>query len=98
MRRSIPVLPWDASSRHSKDTPGAAHLACNRIVTGNHPVHGLLTDPEVLAQTLSEHGVGNRSHVVQIHYLYPPRAGIEKQAISFASITDNFQALHGGLR
>jgi thiosulfate/3-mercaptopyruvate sulfurtransferase len=44
--------------------PGAVHLAYNRIVASKQPVHGLLPDPEVLAQTLSEHGIGNHNHVV----------------------------------
>lgn len=44
--------------------PGAVHLAYSRIVVGDHPVYGLLPDPGQLAQTLSEHGIDNASHVV----------------------------------
>jgi thiosulfate/3-mercaptopyruvate sulfurtransferase len=44
--------------------PGALHLAYSRIVASNHPMHGLLPDSKLLSQTLSEHGIGNHSHVV----------------------------------
>ncbi|MES9992854.1 MAG: sulfurtransferase [Candidatus Thiodiazotropha sp.] len=44
--------------------PGAIHLAYNKIVTSHHPVNGLLPEPEALAQTLSEVGIDNDSHVV----------------------------------
>ncbi len=44
--------------------PGAVHLAYDRIVASNHPVHGLLPDPALLARVFSEHGIDNASHVV----------------------------------
>ncbi|MEW8027343.1 MAG: hypothetical protein AB2792_02580 [Candidatus Thiodiazotropha sp.] len=34
----------------------------------------------------------------QIHYFYLPRIKTEEEAISFASLSDNFQALHGDAR
>jgi thiosulfate/3-mercaptopyruvate sulfurtransferase len=49
------------SQRH---IPGAVHLAYNNIVASEHPAHGLLPDAGLLAQTFSEHGIGNQRHVV----------------------------------
>jgi thiosulfate/3-mercaptopyruvate sulfurtransferase len=44
--------------------PGAVHLAYNNLVASEHPVHGLLPDSGLLAQTFSEHGIDNQRHVV----------------------------------
>ncbi|MBT3047671.1 MAG: sulfurtransferase [Candidatus Thiodiazotropha sp.] len=44
--------------------PRAIHLAYNRIVAARHPVYGLLPDPAALAQTFSQLGIDNGSHVV----------------------------------
>ncbi|MEW8027344.1 MAG: sulfurtransferase [Candidatus Thiodiazotropha sp.] len=63
--KSLVVIDLCKETTYSQlHIPGAIHLAYSRIVASNHPVHGLLPDPGVLAQTFSEHGIGNRSHVV----------------------------------
>ncbi|MCU7855809.1 MAG: sulfurtransferase [Candidatus Thiodiazotropha sp. (ex Lucinoma borealis)] len=62
---SLVVLDLCKETTYSQlHIPGAVHLSYGLVVTGNHPVNGLLPEPRHLEQVFSAHGIGNQTHVV----------------------------------
>jgi thiosulfate/3-mercaptopyruvate sulfurtransferase len=44
--------------------PSSVHLAYAALTVSDHPIHGLLPDPEQLQQLFSDNGIGNDTHVI----------------------------------
>ena len=95
--KSLVVIELCKQTTYSQlHIPGAVHLAYSRIVASRHPVHGLLPEPGLLAQILSEHGIGNHTHVAA----YDDEGGGNASRLLWtldAMGHDRYSLLNGGL-